>query len=289
VRLVFLSALLIWFLIADSVSPSFAETRIYIAGIDPSSAYPNGTVRVYGGGATPKGEVVAMLSAPVNEFVSGNNTGPWIIVGSSNLTLGSTLAGDSGDWEISFLTPNVFPADYNVYVFDRGSLTGDVISFRVLIHVTVLPVLPGLNITYWPSNVTVFASNMTGQPLLFLVAGSAVPSSGPSGSFVTMSGRLASGGELDVYFDDFHVATVVGQQGSWSVPFQVPNVSVGNHTIRAIDAGGRWMSVTQFYVTAPVISLSTFSFSFFGLFAVAVLSGSVVFMFLIMLCRKRKK
>lgn len=289
-RPAFLSILFIMFAFAAYVSPSFAEGRIYISGINPSSAYPNDAVRVYGSGATPGAAVVAVLGGPVNEtFIVKNDTSPWIIVGPSNLTLGSTFAGESGDWEISFLTPNVFLGYYNVYVFDDGSLTSDVVSFRVLMNITVVPFVPGLNITYAPMNMTIWTSNMTGQPLLFFVTSTAVPSSGPPGTLVTTLGRFASGGEITVYFDDFHVATVVGQRsGDWSASFQVPNVSVGNHTIRAIDVGGRWMSVAPFYVTSSIVSFSMSSLFLLGLFAVAVLSGVMLFMLLAMFCRKRK-
>lgn len=288
IRSAFFTSLFI-LMLATCVLPSFGEGRIHISGIAPSSAYPDSAVRVYGGGATPKGVVVAMLGGPVNEtFIVGNGTSPWIVVESSNLTLGSTFAGDTGEWEITFLTPNVFPGYHNVYVFDNESLTTDVIGFNVLINVTVVPIEMS-NMT----GITIWTSNMTGPPspgpLLFFVNGSVVPSFGPQGTLVTMLGRFASGGEISVYFDDLPVATVNGQSGDWSSSFHVPNVSVGSHTIRAVDVGGRWMSSVSFYVTSFVVSFSLLPLSLLGLLAVVVFSGATLCILLAMSYRKRQR
>jgi hypothetical protein len=288
IRSAFFTSLFI-LMFATCVLPSFGEGRIYISGITPSSGYPDSAVRVYGGGATPKGAVVAMLSGPVNEaFIVGNGTSPWIVVGSSNLTLGSTFAGDSGDWEIDFLAPNVFPGYHDVYVFDNESLTTDVIGFNVLINVTVVPIEIS-NMT----GITIWTSNTTGPPppgpLLFFVNGTVMPSSGPQGAFVTMLSRFASGGEISVYFDDLLVATVNGQTGSWSSSFHVPDVSVGNHTIRAIDVGGRWMSSVSFNVTSSAVSFSLLPLSLLGLYAVVVFLGATLCILVAMFYRKRKK
>ena len=284
------TALCLLLVFAVTVVPSFADGQIYISGIAEPSAYPYSSVHIYGGGAMPNTTVVALLGGPVNgTFVVGNGTSPWIVVGASNLTLGSTFAGESGDWEINFLTPNVYPGYYNVYVFDYGSLTSDAVSFQVLMNVIGVP---GLNVTLSPMNITIWSSNMTDLPpgpLLLFFAGAAVPSSGPPGTFVIMSGSFASGGEIDAYFDDYRVATVVGQHGDWSVSFQVPNVPNGNHTIRAIDAGGRWMSTAPFSVTS--LELSIFSPSWlllFGLVVAGVFSGTMMLLLLDMLRRKRK-
>jgi hypothetical protein len=287
-RSAFLFSLLVFLASATCILPSFGEGRIYIGGITPSSAYPNDAVRVYGDGATPNGIVAAMLGGPVNgTFIVGNGTGQWINVGSSNLTLGWTSVGGSGDWQINFLTPNVLSGYYNVYVFDNESLTSDAISFQVLMNATIEPI--------WGSNMTIWFSNMTGLTLgqlLFFVSASAVPSSGPVGTFVTLQGHSASGGEISIYFDGSRVATVVGQLGDWSVSFQVPNVAVGNHTISAIDAGGEWMSSTSFYVTSPVISYSM-SLSpllyLFGFSAIILLSAATLFILLAMFYRKKKQ
>jgi hypothetical protein len=291
-RFAFLSTLLVSLMFAACVLPSFANARIYVSGIDPSQAYPNGIVRVYGSGATPKVAVTALLSGPVNEtlIVENSTIGSWIIVGPSNLTLGSTFAGESGNWELSFLTPNVFPGYYSVYVFDNETLASDVVSFQVLMNVTIVPLMPGLNVTYGPLNMTIWTSNMSGLPpgpLLFFVAGTVVPSSGSPGTFVSMLGHSASGGEIDVYFDDSLLATVVGQRGDWSASFQVPNVLVGNHTIRAIDVGGRWMSLATFYVASPAMSFFNFPLFLLGLFAVAAFSGVVSFLLFVVFRRKQ--
>jgi len=143
-----LSALFVLFLFAAFVLPSFADRQIHVSGINPSSAYPDDTVLVYGSDATPNAVVVAMLSTPVNEsFIARNGTSPWIIVGSSNLTLGSTIGGESGDWEMDFVTPNIYPGYYSIFVFDNGSLTSDIISFRVLMNATGVSIVPTSNFT----------------------------------------------------------------------------------------------------------------------------------------------
>lgn len=279
-----LSALFVLFLFAAFVLPSSADGRMHISNISPSSAYPDDTVRVYGSDATPNAVVVAMLSASENEsFIVRNGTSPWIIVGSSNLTLGSTIGGESGDWEIDFVTANVYPGHYSIFVFDNGSLTSDIISFRVLMNVTGVSIVPA-------SNFTIITNGTIGSwPILFFGPGNAAPSSGPPGTFVTVSGHSVSGGEISVYFDNTKVATVVGQRSDWSTSFQVPSVSVGNHTIRAIDTAGRWMSVTPFYVTSSVLSFSMFSLSLVGLFAVAVFSGVMLLMLLVFFCTRRNR
>jgi hypothetical protein len=184
---------------------------------------------------------------------------------------------------MSFLAPNVFPGYYNVRVLDNASLSSDEVTVKVLINVTSAFPLP-MNITIWTSNVT-----GPGQgPILFLVAGTATPSSGPSGTFVTMSGNSASGGEISVYFDDSLVAKVVGRRGSWTASFQVPNVSTGNHTIRAIDVDGRWMSIVPFIVTSPIINFSVSLLYLFGLFAAAVFLGATLFMLLAMFSAEKR-
>jgi hypothetical protein len=142
-------------------------------------------------------------------------------------------------------------------------------------------------ITVWTSNTT---SSLPPGLLLFYVSGAAAPSFGPPGTLVTMLGRAASGGEISVHFDDSHVATVVGQLGNWSSSFQVPDASVGNHTIRVIDVDGRWMSSASFYVTSSaVIGLYMLPLSLLAFFAVAVLSATTLFMLCAISYRRRKK
>ena len=283
-RSAFLSTVLVMLMFAACILPSFAERHIHIDGVNPSAAYYNSSVHIYGGEATPKSVIAAMLNGPVDQSVIvGNTTSPWIIMGPSNLTLGMTFADEYGDWTITFPTPNVIPGHYRVYVLDNESLTSDVTDFQILMNVTFIPVLPGLNVT------DPWSTNITGMPLLFYLNGTVVPSSGPPGTVVTMPGQSASGGEITVYFDNLQVATVIGQYGEWQTSFAIPNVSVGTHTVRAIDNGGRWMSITPFYVTSPVIDVSIFSLSLFGLLAIAVISAAVLFMFLVTSCRKRKR
>jgi hypothetical protein len=294
VRHAFLFSLLVFLASATFILPLFGEGRIHIGGITPSSAYPNNAVRVYGDGATPNGAVTAMLGGPANgTFIVGNLTGQWINVISNNLTLGWTTAGSSGDWQIDFLTPTALPGYYNVYVLDNESLSSDAISFQVLMNATIEPIW-GSNMTIWSWNMTSW--NMTGLTLgqiLFFVPSTAVPSSSPVGTFVTLQGHSASGGEISIYFDNSRVATVVGQLGDWTVSFQVPNVAVGNHTIRALDTGGKWMSSTSFYVTSPVISYSMSLLSpllyLFGFLAIVVLSGATLFILLAIFYRRKKK
>jgi hypothetical protein len=288
----FLSAMLILWVFGAYVLPSFAQGRIHIIGIDPSSASANSSVRVYGSGATPSGVVTAMLGTSLSNetFIVGNSTFPFIILDSNDLILGSTLASESGDWSISFVIPNVLPGYYNVYVLDNASQASDSVSFLVPINATGI---------IFPINATgiIFVNETTGLPpglLQFFVNGTAVPSSGPSGAWVSMSGHHASGGEIEVYFDNSLVATVVGQQGDWSASFQVPNVLIGNHTIRAIDLGGRWMSAVAFDVTSPSIGFSMFStsmssLSLLSLFAGAVLLGVTLFMLLATYYGKQKQ
>jgi hypothetical protein len=284
-----LSTLLVLSMLAVHVLPSLGEGQIHVSGIAPSQAYINDTVSVYGIGATPNSTVVAMLSAQVNQtFIVGNTTDPWIFVGSNNLTLGSTLATESGDWEISFRVPSVFPGYYSVYALDNESLMSDVTSLQVLINVTIMPSGPWTNVTYVSGNMTIWVANTTGLPLLFYLDGTVVPSSGPSGTIVAMLGKSASGGEISVYFDNDQVATVAGQLGDWKVYFVIPSVSAGNHTIRAIDNMGRWMTVAPFNVTSSIVSFSVSSLSMFGLFAIVSVPAIVLFMLLVMFRRKRK-
>jgi hypothetical protein len=284
-----LSTLLVLFMLATHVLPSLGEGQIHVNGIAPKSTYINETVSVYGIGATPNSTVVAMLSLPANQTIFlGNTTGQWIFVGSDNLTLGSTFATESGDWEISFRTPNVFPGYYSVYALDNESLTSDVTSLQILMNVTVMPSELWANVTYFPWNMTIWIANSTGLPLLFYLNGTVVPASGPPGTIVTLLGKSASGGEIIVYFDDGQVATFVSQLGDWKAYFVIPSVSAGNHTIRAIDNAGRWMTVAPFYVTSSVISFSMSSLSLFGLFAIVSVPAIVFFMLLVMFRRKRK-
>jgi len=276
------------------IMSSRADTQIHIAGINPSSAYPNETVHLYGDGATPHSVVTAILVGPPNQIYSTNTTNPWIVLGGSNLTLGSNLSSPTGDWQISFVTPPVFPVCYRVVVFDNVSLTNDSTSLCVLMKVVIGETLPGLNFTYGPGNLIILTPNVTGGPLSFFLPASASPSSGPAGIFVTLHGRFASGGKITVYFENSQVATITDQPaGNWSVSFQVPGVPPGNYTIRAIDVEGRWMSVAPFIVTAPMI-LPVVTTVFFpmlvaALVAFGALASTIMLMFIAIFYRKRRR
>ena len=276
------------------VMPSSADTQMHIAGINPSSAYPNETVHLYGSRATSNSTITALLSGPSSQIYTINTTNPWILMAGGNLTLGSNSSSPTGDWQIDFVTPSVFPACYNVVVFDNVSLTNDSVSLCILINAAIGSYYPGLNFTYGPGNLIILTPNVTGGPLLFYVFASVAPSSGPAGTFVTLHGRYASGGQITVYFENSQVVTVTGQPiGNWSVSFQVPDVSPGNYTIRAIDVEGRWMSAASFIVTAPII-LPVVTTAFFPLLVAApvafgAFAGSVMLMFIAFFHRKRRR
>jgi hypothetical protein len=348
-RLASILNIVVVLMLAVCVSTSFAEGQIHVVGIDPSPAFVNSTVRVFGDGATPNGVVLATLSEPLNRFVEFNNdTGQLVtpqLPGSYNLTLGSTVAGDSGDWQISFATPNVPPGNYAVYVRDDESLTRSVVGFTVLTNGTYFVLPPGIgiisalanmtspftapwlnttivhvivlmnvtttqvptsgfNTTYiFPNitslipvpgpNSTYLQANITSLPLLYYVTGNAVPSSGPPGTPVSLSGTSASGGEIDVYFDNSLVAKEIGQHGAWTAFFAVPNVALGNYTIRAIDTAGRWISIASFTVTRSSISLQVsmpLAFSvLLGLIGIAVVLAAMLFMWLLAVWTRRQK
>jgi hypothetical protein len=296
VKSAFFCSLLAFTIFGVYAIPSLCEGRIYISGITPSSAYPNDVAHAYGSGATPNGAVVAVLGGLANstEFVTNATLGP--VVGSSNVTLGWAFSGESGDWEMSFLTPNILPGYYNFYVVDNESLNSDVTSFQVLMRTIGMPgigesngtymLLPGSNITVWyPGMNTSLPSGF----LLFFVSGAVAPSYGPPGTLVTMLGRSASGGEITVYFDNQQIAALANQYGDWNSSFQVPDVLVGNHTIRAIDVNGHWMTTAQFYVTSTVMNLSTSLLLLFALLVVIVFLSAVFLMLIALSDRIRKR
>jgi hypothetical protein len=239
-------------------------------------------VHVQGGGATSQGMVVATLTRQVNSTIFITNpSSPWIFVGSEGLSLASAFAGDSGNWSIDFSTPLVYPGDYLIRITDNISMDSTTADFRVLMNLTVVPGIIGI------TNLT--SVNVTGL-IRFFTHSSVFPSSGPSGTLVTISGTTISKGEIAVYFDNMQVATVVSpSSGYWTAYFQVPNTPVGNHTIRALDAGAGWMSVNAFYVTSsPFSSISIPSLMLLGLFALALISGLTMLVILAAWHRKRR-
>lgn len=284
-KAMFLLALLFSFAFTGFVAPSSGGEPLRINGVTPSLAYWNDTVVVFGVGAVPGARVFALLAKSSNfTDIVGNGTGPWLDLGGDNLTVGSVVAGVLGDWRIGFVVPNVFPGAYVVCVSD--GVAGDVVGFAVLLR--VFSVFTG-NVSYFPFNVTFSGSNLSVLPLLFFFSGSVVPSSAPAGFVVSMSGRFASGGEIVVYFDNVRVAAVVGQRsGDWAAFFVVPFVSVGVHTVRAIDVGGRWMSTASFSVTSAGAGFSAAFFVLLGFLALAAFSGLVGLVLLFGLRRRRR-
>ena len=289
-----LSAMLVFLTFSLHTMPVSSNAQIHISGITPSSAYPNETVHLYGSGATPSLIVTAILMPPANQIYIANATTPWIVLGGGNLTLGSNSSSPSGEWQIDFVTPPVFPVCYRVAVFDESSLTNDTTEFCILINAVIGPVYPSLNVTYGPGNIIFFITNTTGGPLLFYLPAFVVPSSGPAGIYVAMFGRYASGGQITVYFENTQVATVTGlPPGNWSISFQVPDVSPGNYTIRAIDVEGRWMSVASFIVThrmvVPIVAMALSPILVIALVAFAALAGTATIMLIAIFHRKRRR
>lgn len=267
-RLTFLSVSLLFLMPAASVSHAYAA-GIRITGISPSVAYAGDIVHVYGEGATPGAAgaaVAAMLSGP--EIVLYNQSGivlpsngsaicssydgygtytvypytVYIMNGSiyvvladpsqDNVTLGWAYATASGTWDISFIAPNVIPRIYDVFVFDNGTLTSDVVRFQVSVQV----ILPS------PFSIDYVS-----------------PSSGSAGTTVRLGGSGASGGEIRIFFDAMMVASINGYNvSSWSTTFQVPSTNAGTHTIKAVDVVSGAMAAAQFAVieTAPLVIMS---------------------------------
>jgi hypothetical protein len=187
-------------------------SHIYIDSIQPAEGAPGTKGIINGGGASPNGTVVALLSGPVNQTV--------IVIGSNflrtqenvtivvNMTLGWTVADANGYWSISFTVPKVSPGEYTIYVIDNGTLTSDSAKFYVL------PTTPTqIKIEY--------VSPVEGYP----------------GTMVFIAGHGATPkGRVEIYFDRLNVAnTEAFSDGSWSASFNVPDVSPGNYTILALD------------------------------------------------------
>ena len=213
-------ALILMFPVIAMASPDF-----YIKGIDPNQGSPETKVMISGGGATPNGTVVALLSGPINQTVFiGNDTMPIVIIG--NLTVGWTSADTEGYWEIIFTVPRVSPGNYTVYAVDNETLTSDAIGFGVLWDMIIIP--PSFKIT----NVS--------------------PTAGPPGTPVYISGEGASGTEISVYFDGASVANLTGYYwGGWGISFQVPDVAPRNYTITALDVASNQTDMAMFTVTPP--------------------------------------
>jgi len=186
-------------------------SHIYIDSIQPAEGAPGTRGIINGGGATPNGTVVALLSGPVNQtVVIGSNLlriqeNFTILV---NMTLGWTVADANGFWSIPFTVPKVSPGEYTIYVIDNGTLTSDSAKFNVL------PATPTqIKIEY------------------------VSPAEGYPGTRVFIAGHGATPkGRVEIYFGRLNVAnTVALGDGGWSASFNVPDVSPGNYTILALD------------------------------------------------------
>jgi hypothetical protein len=295
-KTMFLMILLSWSTLVVSTLAASGDQAIYINAINPPEVYPGGTVHVYGGGATPGSVVVAKLVGLPRDAVV------------NNLTLGSAVAGETGDWQIDFVAPIIFSGNCTIHVFDDRNVPSNLASFQVLMNITIVPVtnftygevtnmtwpyIPVTNMT-WPyipmTNITLPILVNTTMPILFFVPFTATPASGPPGIFVTVSGRYASGGEIQVYLNNTHVASVSKpSSGDWSTSFQIPSVSPGNYTIRAIDTGARIISFASFSVTSEVSLSPTPLLLLIGLFALATISGLVMLALLAVYTRQHKK
>jgi len=224
-----LSVLSVMLMFVSLVLPAFAN-GIYIRGIDPPEGYPGTKVLVLGGGATPNGTVVALLSGTVNQtIIVGNDTIP-IIIRDGNMTVGWTTADDMGYWEIPFSVPMVLPGNYTVYALDNETLSSDSIGFGVLWE--IIPSPPSFRI----SNIS--------------------PSAGPPGTVVQICVDGASGEEVRIYFDTINVVNITiiywgGDRWGGCASFCVPDVELGNYTITALDVESNTTDIALFTVTPP--------------------------------------
>jgi hypothetical protein len=282
----FLVLLLSWLILVASTMAVSCDQVICISAINPSEVYLGDTVHVYGGGATPRSKVIAKLVGLPEDAVV------------NNMTLGSTVAGETGDWQVDFVTPLLSPGNYTIHVFDDRNVPSNLASFRVLWNITIVPIT---NFTYgevtnmtWLSvpltNTTLPILGNTTLPILFFVPFTAAPASGPPGTFVTISGHHASGGEIQVYLNDTEVATIVKpSSGDWSTSFQIPKVPLGNYTIRAVDIGARIISYASFSVTLEVASSTALLLLLIGMFALAVFSSLALLGLMLFASKSRHK
>jgi hypothetical protein len=281
-----LMVLLSWSTLIASIMAASGDQMIYISAINSPEVHPGATVHVYGGGAISGSAVVAKLVGLPKDAVV------------NNLTLGSTVAGETGDWQIDFAAPIIFPGNYTIRVLDDRNVPSNLASFQVLMNITIVPVT---NFTYgevtnmtWPyipvTNITLPKLVNTTMPILFFVPFTVTPASGPPGIFATVSGHYASGGEIQVYLNNTQVATVAKpSSGDWSTSFQIPSVSPGNYTIRAVDKGARIISYASFSVASEVSLSPTPLLLLTGSFALAVFSGSAMLALVAVYMRQRKK
>ncbi|MEM3612974.1 MAG: C39 family peptidase, partial [Candidatus Bathyarchaeia archaeon] len=199
--------------------------HIYIEAIKPAEGAPGTEVFIFGGGATPNGTVVALLSGPINQttVIIGSQQaeiqeGVTIIV---NKTLGYTVADSNGFWSIQSTVPNVPSGEYKIFVLDNSTQTSDVTRFYVL--------------SSTPAQIKIeHISTVEGYP----------------GTLVFIAGHGAtSKGEVKIYFDHLNVAsTIAYDDGGWSTTFIVPNVNSGNYTILSLDVTSNTSDTVAFRV-----------------------------------------
>lgn len=250
---------------SSALVPGTSWTGIYVIGVAPSPVLVNMSARVYGGGATAGASVVALLSGKVDQSL-----------GAGNLTLGSTIAAATGDWEISFATPNVSPGNYSVYAIDNQTSLSDMTAVQVTLEQVPLEV------------------------------DSVTPSSAQLGTVVTIRGRGGIEGAIRIYFDDVEIPNnSTSIDGSWSGSFWVPNTSFGYHVIKVRDMSSQKTVTAPLFVTSgvqdkpdgdpgtqSVLSVSMINFPMspvlLYLLAAAVVLGVGVLTVLIFLSRIRK-
>ena len=199
-------------------------SQIYITSIQPTEGTPRTKVIIKGGGATPNGTVVALLSGPVNQTVTTISVespkiqeNVTIIV---NMIIGWTVADSYGLWSIPFTVPDVPPGEYNIYVIDNSTQTSDSTKFYVL------PTPAQIKIEYL------------------------TPTEGYPGTLVFIAGYGATPkGKVEIYFDHLNVAnTTANEDGGWYARFNVPDVDPGNYTILALDVSSSTSDSIMFNV-----------------------------------------
>lgn len=208
----------------SSVVNAEIASHIYIDAIKPAEGAPGTEAFIFGGGATPNGTVVALLSGPVNQTSVITVSQPTIqenVTIIVNMTLGWTAADAGGFWAIRFIVPDVSPGEYEIFVLDNSTQTSDVAKFHVLpptpTQIKIDDVSP--------------AEGYPNTPV-FILGHGATPK-----------------GEVKIYFDQLNVAsTVAYSDGGWLAIFNVPDVSPGNYTILALDVASNTSDKAVFRV-----------------------------------------
>jgi len=271
----FLAAALVLALPALVSVSAMAYPQIYIIAISRPEGLPGTEVRVFGGGATPNGTVVALL-----------------LDSAVNMTLGEAVADANGYWQVSFVVPNVQPGGYAVCVVDRETLSEAKIAFTVLPppsikiegvspsagsagtivyvrgscatpngfvrlyfdHTNVAETLAyawgGWDASFTvpdvePGNYTITALDVTSNTTdtaVFIVTPPpqirVVPSAAPIGSKVTITGEeFPPRTGLYIFFEDQLLFSPIytDDKGKFNVTLFVPAVNSGNYTLKAVS------------------------------------------------------